>query len=172
MDRFWWMCLLCFRLYELIWRVLDILLHLHLFYDKSWLPFGNSSQKGGVHMHVDRESFCFGAKFYLGASLMYFFLFGSWCIYFLWVVYVRGRHYVLCFFYCFLFHMWYIGYCFILWDYSWYMSSIFCFVKSRIFFWFTCILHTWVYILGSRASKGKIVTTEQVQLGIGVRVQM
>ena len=56
-------------------------------------------------MHVDRESFCFGAKFYLGASLMYFFLFGSWCIYFLWVVYVRWRHYVLCFFYCFLFHM-------------------------------------------------------------------
>ena len=41
-------------------------------------------------MHVDRESFCFGAKFYLGASLMYFFLFGSWCIYFLWVLYMLG----------------------------------------------------------------------------------
>ena len=49
------------------------------------------------------------------------------------------------------------------------MSFIFCFVKSRIFFWFTCILHTWVYVLGSHASKGEIVTTEQVQLGIGVK---
>ena len=28
------------------------------------------------------------------------------------------------------------------------------------------------HILGSRASKGEIVTTEQVQLGIGVRVQL
>ena len=28
------------------------------------------------------------------------------------------------------------------------------------------------YVLGSRASKGKIVTTEQVQLGIEVRVQL
>ena len=28
------------------------------------------------------------------------------------------------------------------------------------------------HVLGSRASKGEIVTTEQVQLGIGVRVQL
>ena len=28
------------------------------------------------------------------------------------------------------------------------------------------------HVLGSRASKGKIITTEQVQLGIGVRVQL
>ena len=28
------------------------------------------------------------------------------------------------------------------------------------------------HVLGSLASKGKIVTTEQVQLGIGVRVQL
>ena len=28
------------------------------------------------------------------------------------------------------------------------------------------------YVLGSRASKGEIVTTEQVQLGIGIRVQL
>ena len=87
------------------------------FDDESWLPFGNLSQKGGVHVHVDRGSFCFGARLYLGASLMYFFLFGSWCISFIWVIYVRGRHYVLCLFYCFLFHMWYIGYWFILWGY-------------------------------------------------------
>ena len=29
-----------------------------------------------------------------------------------------------------------------------------------------------IHVLGSRASKRKIVTTEQVQLGIGVRVQL
>ena len=55
----------------------------------------------------------------------------------------------LCFYlyYCFLFHMCYIGYWFILWGYSWYMSFIFCFVKSRIYlFCFTCIFHTWVYV--------------------------
>ena len=28
------------------------------------------------------------------------------------------------------------------------------------------------HVLGSHASKGEIVTTEQVQLGIGVRVQL
>ena len=28
------------------------------------------------------------------------------------------------------------------------------------------------HVLGSRASKGKIVTTEQVQLGIGIKVQL
>ena len=37
------------------------------FDDKSWLPFGNSSQKGGVHMHGDRGSFGF-YRLYLGAS--------------------------------------------------------------------------------------------------------
>ena len=69
------------------------------FDDESWLPFSNLSQKGRVHfVHVDwgSLSFCFGVRLYLGASLMYFFFFGSWCIYFLWFVYVRGRHYVLC----------------------------------------------------------------------------
>ena len=29
-DKFWWMCLLSFRLYIQIWRVFSILLHLHL----------------------------------------------------------------------------------------------------------------------------------------------
>ena len=40
------------------------------FDDEPWLPFGNSSQKGGVHIvHGDRGSFCFRVhKFYLGAS--------------------------------------------------------------------------------------------------------
>ena len=95
------------------------------------LIFGNSSQKGRVHIvHGNRGSFCFGIRrLYLGASLMYFFLFDSWCMYFFMGCICRGRHYVLCFFYCFLFHMWHIGYWFILWDYLWYMSFIFCFVK-------------------------------------------
>ena len=30
----------------------------------------------------------------------------------------------------------------------------------------------WSHVLKSRASKGEIVTTKQVQLGIGVRVQL
>ena len=34
-------------------------------FDESWLPFGNSSQKGGVHTHGDRGRFC---RLYLGAS--------------------------------------------------------------------------------------------------------
>ena len=49
------------------------------FDDEPKLPFDNLSQKGGVHIvHGDRGSFCFGVhRLYLGASLMYFFLFGS-----------------------------------------------------------------------------------------------
>ena len=126
-----------------------------LFDDESWLPFGNLSQKGEVHigfMHEDRGSFFFFfVRLYLGASWCIFY-FGSWCIcfgddvFFLWVVYVKGRQYVLSFFSCFLFHMWYIGYWFILWGYSWYMSFIFCCVKSRIYFVFTCIFHTCIYV--------------------------
>ena len=38
------------------------------------------------------------------------FIFFLGCIYHLWVVYVKGRHYVFYFFYCFLFHICYIGY--------------------------------------------------------------
>ena len=38
------------------------------------------------------------------------FIFFLGCIYHLWVVCVRGRHYVFYFFYCFLFHICYIGY--------------------------------------------------------------
>ena len=103
-------------------------------------------------MHGDRGSFFFFGvhRLYLGASLMYFFLFGSWCIYFLWVVYVRGRHYVI--FYvsfivsCFtcvtliidLYYEVIYGICL--------LFSVFCFVKSRIFFCFTCIFHTCVYM--------------------------
>ena len=41
------------------------------FDDKPWLPFGNSSQKGGVHIDGDRGSF---VRLYLGVS---------WCILFL-----------------------------------------------------------------------------------------
>ena len=59
------------------------------FDDGSWLPFDNSSQKGGVFIHVDRGRF----RLYLG---------DSWCILFywlmmylfLWDIYVRGRNYV------------------------------------------------------------------------------
>ena len=89
-------------------------------------------------MHVDRGVFCFGASLYLGAwawymlflLLMYPFFF-LWFIYHLWVVYVRGKHYILCFFYCFLFHIRYIGCWFILWGYSWYMSYfMFCEIKN------------------------------------------
>ena len=42
---------------------------------------GSKNVQVVVLMHVDRGSFCFGARFYLGAFLMYFFFFGSWCIY-------------------------------------------------------------------------------------------
>ena len=41
---------------------------------------------------------------------MLYFLFLALMYFFLWVVYVKGRHYALCLcvFYCFLFHIWYI----------------------------------------------------------------
>jgi len=59
------------------------------------LPFGNSSQKGGVHIHGDRGRFC---RLYLGVScyVLYFVYFGFDVSLFVWVVYVRGRHYVFC----------------------------------------------------------------------------
>ena len=53
----------------------------HPFDDESWLPFGNSSQKGGVHMDGDRgRFFCFffcelrSFRLYLGASHCTYFL--------------------------------------------------------------------------------------------------
>ena len=99
--------------------------------------------KGGVHIvHGDRGSFCFGVhRLYLGTPWCISFYFGSWyifwwCISVLWVVYVRGRHFVLCFFYCFLIHMCYIGYWFILWGYSWYTSFIFLFCEIKNFILF------------------------------------
>ena len=118
------------------------------FNDEPWLPFSNSSRKGGVHIDGDKGSF---VRLHLGVSWCIFFLshdvFVLVLMYlFLWVVYVRGRHFALYFFNCFLFHMCYIDYWFILQGYSWYTSVILYFVKSRTLFCFTCIFHTCIFV--------------------------
>ena len=117
------------------------------FDDESWLPFGNSSQKGGVFVHADRGSFCVFVdrgrfRLYLGDSwCIHFFFFFAHDIFVLLVVYVRGRHlcFVFSFFYCFLFHIWY----------SWLLIYIYkvihdiffcCCVKSRIYLFSTHVL--------------------------------
>ena len=68
---------------------------------QSWLPFGNSSQKGGVFMHVDRGRFFV----FVDRGRFRLYLGDSWCIHFFWLmmylflwdVYVRGRYFVLCY---------------------------------------------------------------------------
>ena len=143
MDRFWWMCSRSFRLYVLIWWVLNGLLHyllLMMIYDFS---LAIRHKKGEyILMEIWRILELFGALDCISRSFMYlcfFFLFGLWCIY----LYMLGED-TLCFmFYCFLFHIWYIDYWFILWGYSWYMYFISYFVKSRIYFRFYLYFPCW-----------------------------
>ena len=145
------MCSWSFRFYMLIWQVLDSLLpHLLLMMSHD-CPLAIRHKKGEYILCMETgEVFffvLFWGKYIAFMSFFDVFLFIWLKMYlFLRVVYVRGRHYVLCFFYCFLFHMWYIGHWSILRRYSWYMPFIFYFVKSRIFFCFTCIFHTCVYM--------------------------
>ena len=65
--------------------------------------------KKGEYIHMEIGGVC---RLYLGVFDMYFVYFGFDVFLFIWVVYVRGRHSVFCFyfFYCFLFHVCYIGY--------------------------------------------------------------
>ena len=86
MDKFWSMCLRSFRLYVLIWQVLDDLLLLMMSLD---CPLAIHPKNGEYTLCMEIGGvfffffFCFGVhRLYLGASLMYFFLFGSRCIYF------------------------------------------------------------------------------------------
>ena len=143
MDSFWWMCSWSFRLWMRIWRMFGGLLHhLLLMMGLNW-PLAIGHKKGEYILMEIWGDFEFlevwSFRLYLGAS---------WCIYFLWVVYVKGRYFVLCFYfyYCFLFHMCHIGYWFILWGYLWYMSFIFCFVKSRIYFFVLLVFSTHAFM--------------------------
>ena len=84
MDRFWWMCLLSFRLYVRIWRVFNILPRLHLLMMSFDCPLSIRHKKRGVFIHVDRGRFCVFVdrgrfRLYLGDSWCIFFI-GSWCI--------------------------------------------------------------------------------------------
>ena len=122
-------------------------------FDDEWLPFGNSSQKGGVHMAGDKGRFfcCFGAlKLWIVSRCftLYLFLAHDVSIFYvfilLWVVYDRGRHYIRisisCFTLCF------IDYWFIFMRL--FMIYIFNFMLCKItnLFCFTCIFHTCVYV--------------------------
>ena len=58
MDSFCWMCLVSFRLYELIWRVLDVLLHhLHLLMMSHDCPLAIRHKKGEYICMEIREVF-------------------------------------------------------------------------------------------------------------------
>ena len=57
MDRFWWMCLLSFKLYVQIWRVFDILLHLYLLMMSLDCPLAIHHKKGEyLYMLIEGDS--------------------------------------------------------------------------------------------------------------------
>ena len=68
--------------------------------DESWLPFGNSSQKGG------------DCRLYLGVFYMYSIYFGFDVFLFIWVEYVTGETLCLCVFMFLVSHMvhWLLNY--------------------------------------------------------------
>ena len=111
-------------------------------FDESWLPFGNTSQKRKCIVIRGDE---IGEMRYLFWCRLYFR--GRYQLCFDDVLYMlRGDFYFLfflcsCFIYfCVLVSQTMIHWLwFILWGYSWYMSFILCFVKTRNLFWFTCI---------------------------------
>ena len=122
------------------------------FDDESWLPFGNSSQKGGVHFDRDRGR-CFvilelwSCRLYLSASHCTFFLAHDVFMLmssFLWVVYDRGRHYVLISVSCFT--LCYIDYWFIFMRLFMIYILYFMLCEIKNLFCFTCIFHTCVYV--------------------------
>ena len=91
----------------------------------------------------------FGYRLYLGDMICIWF----WCIYLITGCICKGETLCLCFYaYCFyvfmfLFHIMVHWFWFILWGYSWYMSYILCFVKTRGLFCFTCIIpHVFMFL--------------------------
>ena len=106
MDSCWWMCSRSFRLCMRIWRVFSGLLHHLLLMMSLDCPLAIHHKMGEYILMEIGGDFEFlelwSFKLYLGAS---------WCIYFLahdvfilvylflWDVYVRGRYFVLCFYF-------------------------------------------------------------------------
>ena len=89
-------------------------------------------------------------RLYQGASLCTFFFFFwlvmylFWCLYFLWVVYDKGRHYVLISVSCFT--LCYIDYWFIFMRLFMIYILYFMLCEIKNLFCFTCIFHTCVYV--------------------------
>ena len=152
MDKFWWMCLLSFKIYVWIWRVFGILLCLHLLMMSLDCPLAIHHKKRGVFMHVNRGRFYVFVergrfRLYLGDSwCIHFFFFWLMMYFFLLVVYVRGRHLCIVFSIfivsCFTYGT--IDYCFI--SMRLFMIYFFVFVWNQEFIYFTCIFHTCVYV--------------------------
>ena len=63
-------------------------------------------------------------------------------MYCFWAIHDRGRYFEIHCYLCFLFH------CLLIYIYELFMIYVFilCFVMSRIYFCFTCIFHTYVYV--------------------------
>ena len=158
MVIFWWMCLPSFRSWKQIWRVLDGHLR-HLLLVMSLDCSLAIHHKKGEYIWM--ESLLIGGDFffnvlellwsyrlYLGASLctyiFWLMMYLFWCLYSLWVVYDRGRHYGLISVSCFT--LCYIDYWFIFMKL--FMIYIFYFMLCEIknLFCFTCIFHTYVYV--------------------------
>ena len=153
MDRFCWMCILSFKLYEQIWRVLEGLLHrLHLLMMILDCPLAIRHKKGeyigmeigGVLEFIDCIQELFDVFHFLAYDvfflvMMYFFFMGCIC---------QGETlcFVFCFFLCFLFHIWYAW--LLIYIMRLFMVYVFQFMFCEIknLFWFTCIFHTCVYV--------------------------
>ena len=138
MISFWWMCSQTFRPCVWIWRALGGHLHHLLLMMSLDCPSAIHHKKGEyIWMEIGRD-FEFlefwSFRLYPGASsciIFWLMMYLSWCIYF-YVMYMLGGD-IIFYFSVSCFTLCYIGYWFILWGYSWYMSFILCFVKSRIY---------------------------------------
>ena len=146
MDKFWWMCLLSFKIYVWIWRVFGILLCLHLLMMSLHCPLAIHHKKRGVFMHVNRGRF----RLYLGDSwcIHFFFFFGSWCIFFYWLYMLGGDICALrlVFLLFLVSHMVQLIIALYLWGYSWYIFLFLCEIKN-LFILLVFFIHAFMCLL-------------------------
>ena len=113
---------------------------LAIFHKKEYIWIGDFVDRGRFLLFLELWSF----RLYLGASSLFFF--GSWCILFLFEVYMIGGD-TMMYLYLFL-----VSHCatliidLYLWGYSWYMSCSLWLCEIKNLFLFDCIFHTCVYV--------------------------
>ena len=113
---------------------------LAIFHKKEYIWIGDFVDRGRFLLFLELWSF----RLYLGASSLFFF--GSWCILFLFEVYMIGGDIIFLFLLLVL-HCATLIIHLHLWGYSWYISFYFMLCEIKNLFCFTCIFHKYIYVI-------------------------